>query len=161
VIEGWLFVLTLVTALGCGLVAGFFLAFSACVMKALARLPAAQGLAAMQSINVVVINVIIMGALFGTGGACVVLIVGAVLDWGEPYAVYLLIGGAVYVAGAILLTGAYNVPRNDAVARLDPNSPDAADHWRRYVKEWTAANHVRTLSSLASATLLTIALRVS
>jgi uncharacterized membrane protein len=161
VIDGWLFVLTLVTALGCGLVAGFFLAFSACVMKALARLPAPQGLAAMQSINVVVINVIIMGALFGMGGACVVLIVRAVLDWGEPYAVYLLIGGAVYLVGAILLTGVYHVPRNDALATLDPNSPDVPDHWRRYVKEWTGANHVRTVAPLAAATLLTIALRVS
>ncbi len=42
-IEGFLFVLTLVTAIACGLVAGFFFAFSAGVMKALARLPAAQG----------------------------------------------------------------------------------------------------------------------
>jgi uncharacterized membrane protein len=161
VIDGWLFVLTLVTALGCGLVAGFFLAFSACVMKALARLPASQGLAAMQSINVVVINVIIVVALFGTGVACVVLIVGAVLDWGEPYAVYLLIGAAVYLVGTILLTGAYHVPRNEALATVDPNSPDAAGHWSRYVKEWTAANHLRTMAPLASATLLTIALRVS
>ncbi|HYU39029.1 MAG TPA: anthrone oxygenase family protein, partial [Acidimicrobiia bacterium] len=79
----------------------------------------------------------------------------------EPYAVYLLIGGAVYLVGTILVTGAYHVPRNDALAKLDPNSPDAAGHWSRYVREWTAANHVRTLSSLAAATLLTIALRVS
>jgi uncharacterized membrane protein len=160
-IDGWLFVLTLVTALGCGLVAGFFFAFSTCVMKALARRPAAEGLAAMQSINVTVINPLVMGALFGTALACIAVVIGAVLEWGEPYAVYLLIGGAVYLVGTILVTAAYHVPRNDALAKLDPNSPDAAGHWSRYVREWTAANHVRTLSSLAAATLLTIALRVS
>lgn len=44
-------VLTLVSALGCGLMAGFFFAFSACVMNALARLPASGGIAAMQAIN--------------------------------------------------------------------------------------------------------------
>jgi uncharacterized membrane protein len=160
-IDGWLFVLTLVTALGCGLVAGFFFAFSTCLMKALARRPAAEGLAAMQSINVTVINPLVMGALFGTALACIAVVIGAVLEWGEPYAVYLLIGGAVYLVGTILVTAAYHVPRNDALAKLDPNSPDAAGHWSRYVREWTAANHVRTLSSLAAATLLTIALRVS
>jgi uncharacterized membrane protein len=37
-IEGFLFVLTLVTALGCGLIAGVFVAFSTFVMRALARL---------------------------------------------------------------------------------------------------------------------------
>ena len=44
--------LTLVTALGCGLNAGVFFAFSGFVMNGLRRLPAAQGIAAMQSINV-------------------------------------------------------------------------------------------------------------
>lgn len=47
---------TFLSALGCGLIAGFFFAFSAVVMKALGKLPPAQGIAAMQSINVVVIN---------------------------------------------------------------------------------------------------------
>lgn len=160
-IDGWLFVLTLVTALGCGLVAGFFFAYSASVMQALARLPAAQGLTGMQSINVAVINPLVMSALFGTALACIAVIVGAVLEWGDPFAVYVLIGGAVYLVGTILLTIAYHVPRNDALATVDPNSPDAERQWTRYLKEWTAANHVRTLSSLAAATLLTIALRVS
>ena len=39
-------ILTLVTALGCGTIAGGIFAFSAFVMKALARLPAADGIAA-------------------------------------------------------------------------------------------------------------------
>jgi uncharacterized membrane protein len=54
--DGALFVLTLLAMLGCGLMAGFFFAFSAVIMAALARLPPAQGIAAMQTINVVVIN---------------------------------------------------------------------------------------------------------
>jgi uncharacterized membrane protein len=161
VIDGWLFVLTLVTALGCGLVAGFFFAFSACVMKSLARRPAAEGVAAMQSINIVVINVLCMGAIFGTGVACIILVLMSFVDWGEPYAVYLLVGGALYLAGVVLLTIAYHVPRNDALAELDPNSAEAASYWKRYVTSWTAANHVRTIAPLASAALLTIALRVS
>lgn len=160
-IDGFLLVLTLLTALGCGLVAGFFFAFSTCVMKALARLPAAQGIAAMQSINVVVINPLVMGALFGTAVASVVLVVASVIEWGEPYAVYLLIGGLLYLVGTILTTIAYHVPRNDALATVDPVSAEAERHWARYVKGWTAWNHVRTVGALASAVLLTVALRVS
>ena len=47
--DNLLFVLTLSSALGCGLIAGVFFAFSAFVMRALARLEPAQGMAAMQS----------------------------------------------------------------------------------------------------------------
>jgi uncharacterized membrane protein len=49
--DGFLAVLTMVAALGCGLNAGVFFAFSSFVMKALARLQPAQGIAAMQSIS--------------------------------------------------------------------------------------------------------------
>jgi uncharacterized membrane protein len=38
--EGFLFALTLLGVLGCGIIAGVFFAFSAFVMKALGRLPA-------------------------------------------------------------------------------------------------------------------------
>ena len=50
--NSFLFVLTLLAALGCAMMAGVFFAFSGFVMKALARLQPAQGVAAMQAINV-------------------------------------------------------------------------------------------------------------
>jgi uncharacterized membrane protein len=160
-IDGFLFVLTLVTAIACGLVAGFFFAFSTTVMKALARLPGAQGMTAMQLINIVVINPLVMLALFGTGLACAVLVVASFVEWGEAYAVYLLVGGLLYLAGVVVLTIAYHVPRNDALAALDPNDAGAVDYWNRYARTWTAANHLRTVAPLASAVLFTVALRVS
>ncbi len=48
-VDQWLFALTLFAALGCWLIAGVFFAFSTFVMKALARLPSDEGIAAMQS----------------------------------------------------------------------------------------------------------------
>jgi len=92
-IDGVLFALTLASALGCGLMAGVFFASSAFVMKALARLPPATGIAAMQSINVAAITPAFMGALFGTATLCVVLAVAALSMWGEPGAAWLLVGG--------------------------------------------------------------------
>ena len=160
-IEGFLFVLTLVAALGCGLIAGVFFAFSTFVMRALARLPAAQGIEAMNSINVTVINPWFMLAFLGTALASVVLAVAAIVEWREPYAVYLLVGGLLYLVGVILLTGRFHVPRNNALATVDPNGADAESQWSRYVRTWTAGNHMRTVAPLASAALFTIALRVS
>ena len=69
---------------------------------------------------------------------------------------YLLVGGLLYLVGVILLTLVYH----DALAALDPNGPDAESQWNRYVRTWTAGNHVRTVAPLASATLFTVALRV-
>jgi len=68
--NGLLFVLTLLAALGCAMMAGVFFAFSAFVMKALARLPAEQGIGAMQAINVAAVTFAFMAALFGTAVAC-------------------------------------------------------------------------------------------
>lgn len=53
---GALYAATLITALGCGLVAGAFFAFSSFVMAALKRLSTAEGIAAMQSINILAIT---------------------------------------------------------------------------------------------------------
>jgi uncharacterized membrane protein len=69
----WIFLVTLASALGYGLIAGVFFAFSSFVMKALARLSPAQGVAAMQSINVAVINPWFLTVFLGTAAACVVL----------------------------------------------------------------------------------------
>ena len=157
-IDDLLFALTFVSALGCGLVAGILYAFSTSVMKALARLPAAQGIAAMQSINITVINPLFMGAFFGTAAACVLVVVFSLSRWNEAGAVYLLSGGLAYLIGTILVTMVFNVPRNNALAAVDPASANGARLWVSYVTSWTAWNHVRTAGALAAAASLTIAL---
>lgn len=151
-------VLTFGTALGCGLTAGVFFAFSTFVMPALARLPAPQGIAAMQSINVAAITPSFMVALFGTGAACVLLAGVSLFTWPRPGARYLLVGSVLYLVGTILVTIAFHVPRNDALAAVDAASGDGAALWTSYLGSWTAWNHVRTIAAVAAATLLTLAL---
>ena len=149
--------LTVVTAVGSGLNAGVFFAFSVFVMKALAELPPATGAAAMQSINVEAPTPWFMSALFGTALFSVALAAASLFRLDEPEGVTRLIASALYLV-AIVLTGTYHVPRNNALANLDPDDPATAAHWRTYAREWTSLNHVRTLGPLAAATALTISL---
>jgi uncharacterized membrane protein len=158
--DGFLFALTLITALGCGLNAGALFTFSSFVMPALARLQPARGIEAMQSINVMAVTPVFMTSLFGTALLCAVLTVWGIFTLDESYGAYLLIGGALYLAGTIGLTMTYHVPRNNTLAAADPNSAEAAELWRRYLREWTIGNHVRTAAALAAAALLTVALTV-
>jgi uncharacterized membrane protein len=153
-----LFVLTFCSALGCGLMAGVFFAFSAFVMSALAHLAPAQGIAAMQSINVAVINPWFMTVFLGTAAACGVLAVSSLLMWHRPGAAYLLAGSLLYLVGTLMVTIVFNVPRNDSLATVDPAGVDGARLWAGYVASWTAWNHVRTAAALAAAASLTMAL---
>ena len=147
-------VVTFVTALGSALVSGVFFAFSTFVMKALARLPAAQGIAAMQSINVVAINRWFMGALVGTAVACAALAIASIVGWSAAGARFRLAGSLVYIAGTIVVTRAFNIPRNDALAAVSPDTVVAARLWTDYLATWTQWNHVRTIAPLVAAALL-------
>ena len=145
-----LLVLVLVTAVGAGLAAGVFFAFSNFVMAALGRIPAAEGIRAMQEINVTVINPLFMAVLFGTGLLSLAVIVAALVDWDGAYSPFLVGAGVAYVIGTVVVTMAFNVPRNNEVARQDPDSTAAEEVWGRYLREWTAWNTVRTVASLAA-----------
>jgi uncharacterized membrane protein len=149
----------LVTALGSGLIAGVFFAFSVFIMNALARLPAAQGMAAMQSINITVINPLMMTALFGTGLLCLVLGGKAVWQWQQAGSAYLLAASLLYLIGVVLVTMLGNVPLNDALAQTEPSSVEAAQLWTRYLTDWTKWNHIRTLAGFVAAALFIIGLR--
>jgi uncharacterized membrane protein len=77
------FPLTLLAALGCGLMAGIFFAFSAFVMKALSRLPASEGMAAMQAINVAILNPLFFVVFFGTLALCGWAVIVSLWRWHE------------------------------------------------------------------------------
>jgi len=152
--------LTALTALGCAVVAGVFLAFSTFVMKALGRLPPAQGIAAMQAINVAAIPSTFFLTGLGTMLGSVALAGWAVVEWHEAFTPYLLAGSGLYVVGSMVATVAFNLPLNDALATVDPEGSEAADRWTRYLAEWTFWNHLRAAGALAASAALSGALLV-
>ncbi|OJH39303.1 DUF1772 domain-containing protein [Cystobacter ferrugineus] len=152
------FPLTLLAALGCGLMAGLFFTFSTFVMKALSRLPAGEGMAAMQAINSAILNPLFFVVFFGTMAVCLWAVVASLMRWHHEGSAFRLAGGAIYLVGGFLVTAVFNVPMNEKLAATPPTSPEAAALWSNYLTNWTAWNHVRTVASLAAAALLTLAL---
>src|SRR5262249_7521235 len=106
--DGVLYPLTLITAIGCGLNAGGFFACSSFVRKALARLQPTQGVAAMQAINLTAISFAFMLALFGTALACIAVAGLALAHPDASYAPCLLAGSGLYITGVIVVTIAFH-----------------------------------------------------
>ncbi len=152
------FVLVLAAAIGSGLVAGIFFAFSSFVMAALGRLPSDHGIAAMNAINVTVINPTFFLAFFGTGVLCLAAPAGMVFQWTARGGTLVLLASLIYLVGCIGVTMLRNVPLNNALAAVQPGTPEAAALWTRYLAEWTMWNTVRTVAPVLSAILFTVAL---
>ncbi|MGI8754512.1 MAG: anthrone oxygenase family protein [Acidimicrobiales bacterium] len=41
---------------------------------------------------------------------------------------------------SLVISGAFTIPRNDRLARLDPDAGPTAEAWSRYVTTWTRGN---------------------
>lgn len=151
--------LTAVSALGCGLMAGLFFGFSVLVMRGLARLPAPAGIAAMQQINGAVDHPMFLIVFAGTALACLAVTVLSVIGIGEPGAPWRLAGALIYLVGAMALTVRFHIPRNRALDTLDADAPASAEPWSEYLRTWTPANHVRGVAATVAAIALVISLR--
>lgn len=139
--------------------AGLFFIFSVCIMRALGQLPPERGMAAMQSINVTILNPIFLTVFSGTALVCLVAGVMALLKWQMPGSRLMFVGALCYLIGVIVITAAVNVPMNDALAAAKPESTQGAELWAKYLVNWTAWNHVRTIASIAATALFALALR--
>jgi uncharacterized membrane protein len=150
--------LTATAVVGAASMGGVFGAFSTFVMPALGRLVPTEAIAAMQAINRAAPTPLFMVPLFGTAALGVGLAVQAARHLDEPGRVPVVVGAVVYLVAVVGLTAAYHVPRNDALATVDPTTVDAASTWASFTREWTRANHVRALGGLAAAGCWALAL---
>ena len=157
--SNFLYILTFISILGCGLIAGIFFAFSNFVMQALAKMNPSKGVEAMQNINVTVLNPGFLATFMGTAAICLILAVSTYWRWGQPGTYYLLFGCMFYFIGTFLVTVAFNVPMNNALKGMVSTSEEASDYWSNvYLAKWTFWNHVRTAAALLGAALLILAL---
>ena len=129
--------------------AGTFYAFSTFIMKALRRVPAAEGITAMQSINAAVINPWFLSVFIGTAIVSTIVAGLAAWDW-QSRSLPMLGGGAAYTVGTFLVTVVGNIPLNNELARISAKDAAAAAVWSRYLIRWTRWNHVRTAFALVA-----------
>lgn len=146
------------TLLGSALIGGIFFAFSSFVMKALARVPSSEGIAAMQSINVVVLNPSFLGIFMGTAVISLLVTVLAVKGWSTPSAPYFLAGALLYLVGTFLVTVFGNVPLNDRLAAVVATDPASVAVWEHYLDRWTLLNTIRTAAAAGAALMFTLGL---
>lgn len=143
-------ILEILAIIGTGLTAGIFFAFSTFVMAAFARIPPEQGIAAMNSINITVINPWFMTVFMGTPVLCAVLAIMAFFKWSEPGAAIIIAACLVYIVGSFVVTMVFNVPLNDALAAVTSADGEGGALWTRYLSEWTFWNTVRTVLPLVA-----------
>ena len=141
-------ILEVLAIVGSGLTAGIFFAFSTFVMAALARIPPEQGIAAMNSINITVINPWFMTVFLGTPVVCAILFVMALFKWSEPGAALILAASLIYIVGSFVVTMVFNVPLNDQLAQVTSAAGEGGALWSRYLSDWTFWNSVRTAAPL-------------
>lgn len=140
-------------ALGCGVIAGVFFAFSSFIMVALERAGQMPGILAMNSISETIVRSWFMPIFVGSTLASLVLAALSLGHWQQPGAMAQLAGGVIYVVGMFACTMFFNVPLNNALAAVDPASPGSAALWAHYLDAWTSWNHVRTVASLLATAL--------
>lgn len=150
--------LALLGAVTTGVMAGVFCGFSVLVMRGLAKLPAAQGVAAMNAINASAMTPVFMVLFLGSAGLCAGIALVTFLLWPDEGTLPLLLGSALYLVGAFGVTVTANVPRNETLRKLEPGGPEAAAYWSVYVRGWTRWNHVRAVASMAAALVYAVAL---
>lgn len=148
-------------AFGCALMAGLFFAYSVSVNPGLSRLPDAQYLAAMQSINRAILNPVFLLFFVGTP---LLLGLSTILNFGTGARFWLLLGATLlYVFGTFAVTIGGNVPLNEALDAFSPAEVDAGALQQmraRFEHPWNRLHTIRTFcSALACAFSLAAALR--
>ena len=150
--SSWFFIVLEISLVACAVVSGVFLTFSDFVMRSLNGAKTAAGVEVMQRINRNVDRTVFMVLLLGMCGLSPLLMGYAYLRLTGAPSVLIMTGGAVYLAGVFAVSLVFNVPMNSRLDAKDCSGSEAATYWTKiYMPRWTWWNHVRAISSAASA----------
>ncbi|MGF6822947.1 putative membrane protein [Microbacterium sp. ZKA21] len=133
---------------------GTFWSFSTGVMPGLGRTDDDMFVSAMRSINRAVVNPLFLLPIFLPP---VPLVWAGLIDTGSPRGWMLVAAGVVFFIGAIIVTGAGNVPLNNA---LDASSSPSAVSRAAFERRWNVLNGVRSAASVGAIVLAAVALVV-
>ncbi|MDJ0740630.1 MAG: DUF1772 domain-containing protein [Gammaproteobacteria bacterium] len=144
--------LVVVCVTAAGIVTGLLFAFSNFALRALADLPDAHGMFAMQQINARIQNPLFLVLFLGTPLLCVAIAVLTAGSLAAPGRLALFAGAVAYLVGPFGITVLFNVPLNNRLANT--SADDAARAWPAYRRQWQRWNHIRTALGVLSLLLL-------
>ena len=157
--SGWFFIVSQLAILAYALVAGVFLAFSDFIMRSLARTGGTGGIDAMQVINREVFRWVFMALLLGLAPVSLVLVGYSVISLDGAGGMVITLAGLTYLIGCFGVTIAFNVPMNQALAKMELSSSTTHDYWTNtYLPRWTFWNTVRTAACAGSSALMLVGL---
>ncbi|WP_430592901.1 DUF1772 domain-containing protein [Humidisolicoccus flavus] len=151
-----------IAASGAGALAGataiVYFAFAGQILPRLDRAQPSAAIREMQKLNREVERAPFFIAFFGAAVCSIATIILGVQTTPLLHLVLAVVGGVSYLVG-VSITIAWNVPRNRALARLNPTAPGSALAWRAYSREWGAANWTRAIcSTITTVTLFALAI---
>jgi len=139
--------LGLITAL----LAGVFQSFSDFVMRGLMRAAPAGGIDSMQQLNRTVFRSFFLASFMALLPISIVFAIYAWIAMEGPAMQLIIAAAIVYLPFVFLVTARGNVPMNEKLDKMAPDSEDAAVYWKTYGPVWTRWNTVRTIGSIATA----------
>lgn len=146
-------VLTAAIVLG-GLQAGTYYTWASGVMPGLGRVDDRTFVHALQQMNLAIVNPVFLASFLGApalAAAAILTTSGSARWW--------VVAGAGLAVATVVVTGALNVPLNDALAAAGPVDTirDLAGVRADFESAWRRWNVVRTLTSTASVAALAVA----
>ena len=144
--------------LGSALIGGIFFAFSNFIMKALQRVPSPEGMLAMQTINITVLNRGFLSVFMGTALICLILAFISIAEWELTRSPFVVGGAVAYIGGTWLVTVLGNVPLNNKLAGVERENPESLEIWVHYLERWTKLNSQRAFAAACASTLFLIGL---
>lgn len=152
--------LLIITATTTALTAGLFYSWACSVTIGLGRLPNAEYIAAMQSINRAILNPVFFSCFLG---AAILLPICTYVQYGQsasPRFWLLLAATATYLIGVFGVTIFGNVPLNEALDGFQLQSASTQEMITQRTKfeiPWNNLNMVRTVASVVSIVLVIVA----
>lgn len=153
----WPLYFCLFLALWSAIVGGNFSAFSEFVMSALLKTETSGAIEAMQHINRDVIRSQFVAGILSIAVFSVFFGLYSLAAFEGAVLVMLVLAAVVYVSSVFLMTMLGHLPMNNRLAGLDHASAEAQSYWLEYGAKWTLLNHIRSMGSVLTSGLYTIA----
>jgi len=130
---------------------GIIFIFSNTILPSLATLDPEVAIKAMNTINVIIVNPLFVISFFGglISGYPAYVMWKNPDEFSKPARYYAIAATLTFFFGEFLVTVTQNVPRNDALLVVDPESDDGVNYWEvNFLQGWRAWNTARCVFSM-------------